>query len=50
MRVECIAWQREPNGGIYRGPGHRQRVRDVRHEPVHHAPPGQEDRPMECVK
>jgi hypothetical protein len=27
--VECIAWQRMPDGSIYRGPGHWHRVTDV---------------------
>ena len=48
--VECIAWQREPNGSIYRGPGHWQRVRDVSTNPFTAHRPGQEDRSMECVK
>jgi hypothetical protein len=48
--VECIAWQREPNGSIYRGPGHWQRVRDVGTNPFTSHRPGQEDRSMECVK
>lgn len=25
-QIECIAWQREPDGSIYRGPGHWKRV------------------------
>ena len=48
--VECIAWQREPNGSIYRGPGHWQRVRDVSTNPFTSHRPGQEDRSMECVR
>ena len=48
--VECIAWQREPDGSIYRGPGHWQRVRDVSTNPFTSHRPGQEDRSMECVK
>ena len=48
--VECIAWQREPNGSIYRGPGHWQRVRDVGTNPFTSHRPGQEDRSMECVR
>ncbi len=48
--VECIAWQREPNGSIYRGPGHWQRVRDVSTNTFTSHRPGQEDRSMECVK
>jgi hypothetical protein len=48
--VECIAWQREPSGSIYRGPGHWQRVRDVSTNPFTSHRPGQEDRSMECVK
>ena len=48
--VECIAWQREPNGSIYRGPGHWQRVRDVSTNPFASHRPGQEDRSMECVR
>ena len=48
--VECIAWQREPNGSIYRGPGHWQRVRDVSTNTFTSHRPGQEDRSMECVR
>ena len=48
--VECVAWQREPNGSIYRGPGHWQRVRDVSTNPFTAHRPGQEGRSMECVK
>lgn len=48
--VECIAWQREPDGSIYRGPGRWQRVRDVSTNPFTSHRPGQEDRAMECVK
>ncbi len=48
--VECIAWQREPDGSIYRGPGHRQRIRSVGTNPFTYHAPGKEDRPMECVK
>lgn len=48
--VECIAWQREPDGSIYRGPGHRQRIQGVSTNPFTSHKPGEEDRGMECVK
>jgi hypothetical protein len=48
--VECIAWQREPDGSIYRGPGHRQRIQGIGTNPFTAHKPGGEDRPMECVK
>lgn len=48
--VECIAWQREPDGSIYRGPGHRQRIQGIGTNPSTTHEPGGEDRPMECVK
>jgi hypothetical protein len=48
--VECIAWQREPDGSIYRGPGHRQRIQGISTNPFTTHKPGQEDRGMECVK
>ena len=48
--VECIAWQREPDGSIYRGPGHWQRIRGVGTNPFTAHKPGMEDRPQECVK
>ncbi len=48
--VECIAWQREPDGSIYRGPGHRQRIQGVSTNPFTSHRPGQEDRGMECVR
>jgi len=48
--VECIAWQREPDGSIYRGPGHYQRIRGISTNPFTMHKPGQEDRGMECVK
>ena len=48
--VECIAWQREPDGSIYRGPGHRQRIQGISTNPFTAHKPGGEDRPMECVK
>lgn len=48
--VECIAWQREPNGSIYRGPGHWQRIQGVSTNPFTAHKPGTEDRNMECVK
>ncbi len=48
--IECVAWQREPDGSIYRGPGHLRRVQGVSTNPFTAHKPGQEDRPMECVK
>ena len=48
--VECIAWQREPDGTIYRGPGHLRRIQGVGTNPFTSHKPGTEDRPMECVK
>ena len=48
--VECIAWQREPNGSIYRGPGHLQRIQGIGTNPFTAHKPGTEDRSMECVK
>ena len=48
--VECIAWQREPDGSIYRGPGHRQRIQGIGTNPFTAHKPGKEDRPEECVK
>lgn len=32
--IECIAWKRLPNGEIYRGPGHRQRVPGLEPNPI----------------
>ena len=48
--VECIAWQREADGSIYRGPGHWQRIRSVGTNAFSYHAPGKEDRPMECVR
>ena len=48
--VECIAWQREPDGSIYRGPGHWRRIRGISTNPFTAHKPGTEDRPVECVK
>ena len=48
--VECIAWQREPDGSIYRGPGHWRRIQGVSTNPFTGHKPGMEDRPQECVK
>ena len=48
--VECIAWQREPDGSIYRGPGHRRRIQGIATNPFTAHKPGMEDRPEECVK
>ena len=48
--VECIAWQREPGGGIYRGPGHWQRIQGISTNPFTAHKPGTEDRHMECVR
>ena len=47
---ECIAWQREPDGSIYRGPGHYQRIQGISTNPFTTHKPGHEDRGMECVK
>lgn len=48
--VECIAWQREPDGSIYRGPGRWQRIQGINANPFAAHKPGTEDRSMECVK
>ncbi len=48
--VECIAWQREPDGSIYRGPGHYQRIQGISTNPFTKHKPGGEDRGRECVK
>ena len=48
--VECIAWQREPDGSIYRGPGHYQRIQGISTNPFTAHQPGREDRGQECVK
>ncbi len=48
--VECIAWERLPDGSIYRGPGHLKRLQGVSTNPFTAHKPGQEDRPMECVR
>ena len=48
--VECIAWQRMPDGSIYRGPGHRQRIQGIGTNPFTAHKPGAEDRPEECVR
>ena len=48
--VECIAWQREPDGSIYRGPGHYQRIQGISTNPFTAHKPGTEDRNLECVK
>jgi len=48
--VECIAWQREPDGSIYRGPGHWQRIQGIGTNPFTAHKPGAEDRNKECVK
>ncbi len=42
-QVECIAWQRMPDGSIYRGPGHLRRAPDV-------APRPDGTRVMECAR
>jgi hypothetical protein len=49
-QIECIAWVREPDGTIYRGPGHLQRVQDVGTNPFTFHARGREDRHEECVK
>jgi hypothetical protein len=48
--VECIAWQREPDGSIYRGPGHYQRIQGISTNPFTTHKPGHEDRGQECVR
>ena len=48
--VECIAWQRQPDGSIYRGPGHYQRVPGLSANPFTSHKPGQDDHVQECVK
>jgi hypothetical protein len=48
--VECIAWQREPDGSIYRGPGHYQRIQGISTNPFTTHKAGHEDRGQECVK
>jgi hypothetical protein len=48
--VECIAWQREPDGSIYRGPGHYQRIQGISSNPFTAHKPGRDDRGQECVK
>jgi len=47
---ECVAWVRQPDGTIYRGPGHLQRVQDVGTNPFTYHEQGKEDRHQECVK
>ena len=47
---ECIAWQREPDGSIYRGPGHYQRIQGISTNSFTSHKPGTEDRGRECVK
>jgi hypothetical protein len=47
---ECIAWQREPDGSIYRGPGHYQRIQGISTNPFTKHSPGKDDRGQECVK
>jgi hypothetical protein len=49
-QIECVAWVRRPDGTIYRGPGHLQRVQDVGTNPFTAQAPGGEDRPTECVE
>jgi hypothetical protein len=48
--VECIAWQRMPDGSIYRGPGHLQRIQGISTNPFTAHAPGREDRPRECAR
>jgi hypothetical protein len=48
--VECIAWQREPDGSIYRGPGHYQRIQGISTNPFTKHSLGKDDRGEECVK
>jgi hypothetical protein len=49
-QIECIAWEREPDGSIWRGPGHLQRIQDVDTNPFGGPGPSGEDRPVECVR
>ena len=48
--VECIAWQRQPDGSIYRGPGRWQRIQGISANPFTSHKPGTEDRGRECVR
>jgi hypothetical protein len=48
--IECVAWQREPDGSIYRGPGHYARIQGISTNPFTKHKPGTEDRNQECVK
>ena len=48
--VECIAWQREPDGSIYRGPGHWRRIQGISTNTFTAHKPGTEDRPQECAR
>ena len=48
--IECVAWQREPDGSIYRGPGHYARIQGINANPFTKHKPGTEDRGQECVK
>ncbi len=48
--IECVAWQREPDGSIYRGPGHFARIQGINANPFTRHKPGTEDRGQECVK
>jgi hypothetical protein len=47
--VECIAWQRQSDGSIYRGPGHLRRIQGISTNPFTAHKPGQEYRPEKCV-
>lgn len=48
--IECVAWQRESDGSIYRGPGHFARIQGINANPFTRHKPGTEDRGQECVK
>ena len=48
--IECVAWQREPDGSIYRGPGHWARIQGISTNPFTRHKAGEEDRGRECVK
>lgn len=48
--IECVARERMPDGSIWRGPGHLKRLQGVSTNTFTAHKPGEEDRPMECVR
>jgi hypothetical protein len=48
--IECIVRERQPDGTIWRGPGHLKRMQGVSTNSFTAHKPGEEDRPMECVR